>query len=239
MMMENDVSRVKRSKEQARDGYNRMARCYDMIAGRFEREYRDIGLEKLGVKDGETVLEIGFGTGQAVLAMAESVGEKGKVYGIDISDRMLRIAGSRVEKMGMSKRVALQREDAADLPYKDDFFDAAFISFTLELFDTPEIPEVLHHCRRVLRDGGRLCVVSLARKPLDEDEKEPWAIWLYELAHRLFPSYFDCRPIYVRKSLEDAGFDIVDVTEMQMWGLPVDIVLAKKPRAPQHKKGRK
>ncbi len=237
--MENDVSRVKRSKEQARDGYNRMARCYDMIAGRFEREYRDIGLEKLGVKDGETVLEIGFGTGQAVLAMAESVGEKGKVYGIDISDRMLRIAGSRVEKMEMSKRVALQRDDAADLPYKDVFFDAIFMSFTLELFDTPEIPKVLGHCRRVLKDGGRLCVVSLARKPLDEDEKEPWAIWLYELAHRVFPSYFDCRPIYARKSLEDAGFDIVDVTEMQMWGLPVDIVLAKKPRAPQHKKGRK
>jgi len=233
--MENDVSRVKRSKERARDSYNRMARCYDIITSRSEREYRDIGLEKLGVKDGETVLEIGFGTGHAVLAMAQSVGEKGMVYGIDISDRMLRIAGSRVEKMGMSKRVALQREDAARLPYKDDFFDAVFISFTLELFDTPEIPKVLEHCRRVLKDRGRLCVVSLARKPLNEDEKEPWSIWLYELAHRAFPSYFDCRPIYVRRSLEDAGFAIVDVTEMRMWGLPVDIVLAKNKRNNQAK----
>ena len=237
--MENEVSRVKRSKERARDSYNRMARCYDMVAGRSEREYRDAGLEKLGVKDGDTVLEMGFGTGHAVLAMAESVGEKGKVYGIDISDRMLRIVGSRVEKMEMSKRVALQREDAADLPYKDDFFDAVFMSFTLELFDTPEIPKVLQHCRRVLKDGGRICVVSLAKQQTDEDEKEPWAIWLYEMAHRLFPSYFDCRPIYVRRSLEDAGFDIEDVTEMQMWGLPVDIVLAKNPKSPQRKKGRK
>jgi ubiquinone/menaquinone biosynthesis C-methylase UbiE len=235
MMMENDVSRVKRPKERARDSYNRMARCYDTVAGRSEREYRDIGLEKLGVKDGETALDIGFGTGHAVLATAQSVGEKGKVYGIDISDRMLRITAGRVEKAGMSQRVALQREDAAQLPYKDDFFDAVFISFTLELFDTPEIPKVLGHCRRVLKDRGRLCVVSLARKPLNEDEKEPWAIWLYELAHRLFPSYFDCRPIYVRKSLEDAGFDIIEVTEMRMWGLPVDIVLAKNKRNKQPK----
>jgi ubiquinone/menaquinone biosynthesis C-methylase UbiE len=227
--MENEISRVKRSKEQAIDSYNRMSRCYDMIAGRSERAYRYAGLEKLGVKDGETALDIGFGTGHAVLAMAQSVGEKGKMYGIDISDRMLRITAGRVEKAGMSQRVALQREDAAYLPYKDGFFDAAFMSFTLELFDTPEIPKVLQQCRRVLKGGGRLCVVSLARKPLGEDEKEPWAIWLYELAHRVFPSYFDCRPIYVRKSLEDAGFDIVDVTEMLMWGLPVDIVLARNP----------
>jgi len=227
--MDNDVSRVKRSKEQARDSYNRMARCYDMITDRSEREYRDIGLEKLGVKDGETVLEIGFGTGHAVLAMAQSVGEKGKAYGIDISDRMLRIAGSRVEKMELSKRVALQRGDAAQLPYKDDFFDAAFICFTLELFDTPEIPKVLEHCRRVLKGDGRLCVVSLARKPLNEDEKEPWAIWLYELAHRVCPSCFDCRPIFVRKALEEAGFDIVEVTERKMYWLPVDIVLARNP----------
>lgn len=227
--MDNEISRVKRSKDSATDSYNRMARCYDMLAGRFERAYRDIALDKLAVRDGETALEIGVGTGRAVLAMAQSVSEKGKVYGIDISDRMLHITAGRVEKAGMSKRVALQREDAARLPYRDNFFDAAFISFTLELFDTPEIPMVLQHCRRVLKAGGRLCVVSLARKPLGEDEKEPWAVWLYELAHRLLPQYFDCRPIYVRKSLEDAGFDILEVTEMRMWGLPVDIVLARSP----------
>jgi demethylmenaquinone methyltransferase/2-methoxy-6-polyprenyl-1,4-benzoquinol methylase len=56
---------------------------------------------------------------------------------------MCNITQSKVEKAGFSERVQLICGDALQLPFSESSFNAIFMSFTLELFDTPEIPEVL------------------------------------------------------------------------------------------------
>jgi demethylmenaquinone methyltransferase/2-methoxy-6-polyprenyl-1,4-benzoquinol methylase len=43
------------------------------------------------------------------------------------------------------------------------------------------------------------------------------------------PNYADCRPIFARQSIEESGFKIEDASVSSMWGLPVQIVLGKKP----------
>lgn len=222
-MTENPYTRVPRSKASAQDFYNRISGFYDLLAASSERRYTEAGLQKLAVKDGESVLEIGFGTGQALVALAHAVGEMGRVCGIDISTGMYRVARRRILEAGISHRVELCVGDAQSLPWKDAQFDALFISFTLELFDTPQIPMVLAECQRVLMRQGRVCVVALSKDkglgPIGQ---------LYEWLHNKFPTYLDCRPIPIESILNREGFRVIEAEQRTMWGLPVGIVLAEK-----------
>ncbi|MFH1906489.1 MAG: class I SAM-dependent methyltransferase [Chloroflexota bacterium] len=218
------VSRVTRSKQQAKSTYDRISRWYDLLAGGFESRHRDAGVRKLVPQEGDIVLEIGFGSGHSIVALAELVGVSGKVYGIDISEGMLDITRSRVKEAGVTERVVLECGDAMRLPFDADLFDGIFISFTLELFDTPEIPLVLSECLRTLRRGGRICVVAMSKKG------KPNAMTrLYEWFHQKLPQYVDCRPIFVQESLEGAGFHVLDVTNVSLLGLRGEFVLAEKP----------
>jgi ubiquinone/menaquinone biosynthesis C-methylase UbiE len=137
---------------------------------------------------------------------------------------MVERARARVEAAGLSGRMELVRGDAVELPWPDAGFDAAFLSFTLELFDTPAIPLVLAECGRVLRPGGRLGVVAMALR-----QPRSLMLRLYEWAHRRFPAAVDCRPVAVRTLIEQAGFAVTSREESSTWGLPVDIIVAVKP----------
>jgi len=108
-----------------------------------------------------------------------------------------------------------------EMPYDDHKFDAVFMSFTLELFDTPEIPKVLSEIMRVLKSDGRLGIASMSK-----EDGESILLKLYELAHKIIPKYADCRPIYLEHSLKDAGFEIMHKEKVKLFGLPVEIVVS-------------
>ncbi len=218
-----EVLPVCRSKEEAKRYYDRISKVYDCVTGASERKFAEIALEWLHIENGETVLEIGFGTGHCLKKMAESVGDAGKVYGVDISPGMVRVAQKRLEKAGLVERVELYSGDAAVLPYNAGMFDAVFMSFTLELFDTPEIPVVLGEIKRVLRTGGRIGIAAMS----GENGNSP-LLRLYEWAHMKWPVYIDCRPVYVERLLVAAGYDVKRKEIRKLFSLPVEIVVALK-----------
>jgi demethylmenaquinone methyltransferase/2-methoxy-6-polyprenyl-1,4-benzoquinol methylase len=197
-----------------------MSRWYDLIASS-EGAFVEAGLEQLDAQAGEDVLEVGYGTGEALLTLARAVGASGHVHGIDLSPGMFRVAHEKLQQAGLTQHTSLICGDGARLPYPARRFDALFMSFTLELFDTPEMPHVLAECRRVLRPHGRLGVVSLTKSA----DPGP-LVRLYEWFHRQFPAYIDCRPIPLREIVEQNGFRVRTHRRDAMWGLPVGIVIA-------------
>jgi len=137
---------------------------------------------------------------------------------------MLAIARERLQQEGLNDRVDLHLGDAAKLDFIEaGTLDGVFMSFTLELFDNPEIPRVLQECHRILKPGGRVAVVSMTKT-----NPPGVAVRMYEWIHEYMPNYADCRPIFARQALEQGGFKIQDVSVSSMWGLPVEIVLGKK-----------
>ena len=104
--------------------YDKIAHVYDLLSEHTEGSVREAGLRMLAPQPGETVLEIGFGTGHALVWLARAVGPCGKVHGIDLSEGMLAVAAGLLQREGMADRVEMRTGDAASLPYPAGSMDA-------------------------------------------------------------------------------------------------------------------
>ena len=99
------------------------------VAGQGFRERRNqeslaLLLACLRLIGGESVLEIGCGTGAVTLPLAQAVGDHGRVVGVDISEPMLDVARQRVRESGM-RNTTLLLGDAEVMPLEPSAFDIA------------------------------------------------------------------------------------------------------------------
>lgn len=207
--------------------YDRIANAYDVIAHSSERKSAEKGLAALKVTAGERVLEIGYGTGHALVTLARATGPEGEVCGVDVSTGMHRVTLELLESLDLKRNVDLRVGTVPPIGFEEESFDAVFLSFTLELFPDVVIDEVVGEISRVLKPGGRCGVVAMA-KPRGEEEDTPLEeayVWM----HRHFPHIVDCHPIDVEKTLEKGGFEIAHSVHDEIWTMPVAIVVGTKP----------
>lgn len=169
--------------------YDRVARFYKV----FEPLYlifpvaRRRAVAALGLKPGDTVLEIGAGTGRNFPYLVEAVGPSGRVLGVDASEGMLREGRKLVERRGWSN-VSLLQQDAAQLQVDQDV-DA--VLFSLSYSAMPEPQRALASAWERLRPGGRLAVMDAG---LTETRFRPLIDPIARLLIRLGPGNPYSRP---------------------------------------------
>jgi len=128
-----------------------------------------------GAAEGEVCVDLGSGRGTDVIRIAETVGDSGFVYGIDISEGMLQKAGNTAERLGV-KNVSFINSPLEKVPLKDCIADLVISNCTIN--HSSDKQAVWNEVFRILKKGGRFVVsdiYSLNSVP-DEYRNDPVAI---------------------------------------------------------------
>lgn len=118
-------------------------------------DYGAAVLAAAGAAPGETVLDIGCGSGESALDLARAVGPQGHVTGIDISEPLIARARERAAEAGLG--IAFEVVDASRRAFAPGGADLLFSRFGLMFFDDPAA--AFAHLRGALRAGGRLAFI--------------------------------------------------------------------------------
>lgn len=133
--------------------YRRYANIYDLVFGPVLEPGRRRMVERMACKPGESVLEIGVGTGLSLRHYPAST----HITGIDLSRDMLAKASIRVKRAGWDN-VSLMHMDAQQLAFDDNSFDKVAVMYVASVVPDPDA--MMREIRRVCRPGGDIYVVN-------------------------------------------------------------------------------
>lgn len=172
--------------------YRKRAKRYDFTANLYyllgfrEVAYRKKAIAALKLNPGDTVVEIGCGTGLNFKWLERDVGPEGKIIGVDLTDAMLAQAEARTQRQGWSN-IELIQSNAADYVFPQGV-NGILSTFALTL--SPDYDEVIRRGAEALAPAGRWVIADL-KKP------DSWTACLMPLLLPLF------RPFGVTSDLQD------------------------------------
>jgi arsenite methyltransferase len=159
---------------------------------------------------GETVLDLGSGGGIDVLLSARRVGPAGKVYGLDMTDKMLALARENQRKAGATN-VEFLKGEIEQIPLADNSVDVIISNCVINL--SSDKGQVLREAFRVLKPGGRFAVSDVVvRGDVPADIRRSVELWVGCVAGALQESEY-------RRLLAEAGFDGIDVEPWRVYNV--------------------
>ncbi len=219
----------------ASEKQRRVADVFDSVAGKYDlmndvlsfgvhHLWKRFTLELCGLRRGHRVLDLAGGTGDLAIKQAQLVGESGQVFLADINVAMLEQGHNRIIDKGLIGRIKVVQCDAEMLPFADNSLDCITIAFGLR--NVTDKARALASMQRVLKPGGRLCVLEFS-KPIFEPLEKIYDFYSFKILPQLGEWIANDRDSYqylaesIRMHpdqdtlkqimLEEARFDEVDV----------------------------
>ncbi len=160
---EHTVSQLDGTRERLIETYRKKAKHYDVVSrlypvpGYPQRAQRLLAVKALGLRPGDTVVDMACGTGLNFSLIEQAIGPDGRIIGVDLTDAMLAQAQHRIETEGWSN-VSLVQADAAEFGFP---IEVDAIVSTYALSHLPECGAVIAHGAAALAPRGRWVVLDL------------------------------------------------------------------------------
>jgi len=139
----------------------------------------------IGIQDGMCILEIGPGPGTFTIEAAKRVGEKGKVFAVDIQPIIVSRLNSRLQREGIAN-VMTKVASAYELPFSNNTFDRVYIIAVLA--EIPDKKKALLEIKRVLKDNGLLAIGEFLPDP-DYPRRKTVINWCKDTGFELVRGY--------------------------------------------------
>lgn len=165
-------------------------------------------LKEFGIREGMVVLDVGTGAGFYLPYLSKLVGEKGKVYAIDVQEEMVNYAKEKVKKLGL-KNVEVLKSEENKIPLPDNTIDFIFMAFTFH-----ELSEPLKFLEELKRVAKEFCYLAIIDWKKEERDKGPPPEEVY--------SEWEIGLI-----LEDAGIKVGRVVEIGKYCFGVYAIITK------------
>jgi len=191
--------------------FDRSSEQYSQIGPRFFQYFGQKVVERAGVMEGSTILDVACGRGANLVAAYDKAGPAGKVIGVDLSAQMVAETQKELASRGLGA-IQVKQMDAEELQFLAGTFDFVLCGFALFFF--PDIEKALAEILRVLKPGGVFCATTFG----DDDER--WAAFDEIIAaykERLKPVPLVKRNAFAKaeeiiETLTLAGFAQIDIS---------------------------